>query len=492
MIRDPCSNPSSVFYEPTQNPASLRTFFPPSPRPRHVKRHMMNADFLRSNFEGSSFVWTRFKTHPLLSIIGLPLLTLDLILLPFRAVAWRKSSICSCDGDCDSHAKQDKRREGRKEKKMAGSRSEKDRYSAGQGRSSESLAKETGRTRRDGVESSESERYYGSSHPSSGRHRRRRSGGEYSQNEKESNEDGIRRSRGNRLRAEEAHDASPSTQRHGRARMPRQLIYGDERPSQPLWENTSRSGPASAADDATLPCTTRSLSDAGSEEAPAAASIEQMSVPPPTQDIHSPSISARNEQSNSERSSRHTRPSSRPSTSAPSSSATGSRRTRSNRSSWRSQSLRPPSSMPRQGKQQQGFMDPIPESRYDSDDEEVMSFPSLPAARRAEIEGWKGGIVAGVPAPPSSVQGGREDGYDELESVGWWESSSQQMKGSVGTGRTGNNGTGYSDQSCETNGETSSGRSRRTEGNVGMKGWRGSAMGDEERAISGIERRGQL
>lgn len=148
--------------------------------------------------------------------------------------------------------------------------------------------------------------------------------------------------------------------------------------------------------------------------------------------------------------------------------------------------------IPRRDQRQQGLIDPVPESKYDPDDEETMVFPSMSAARRAEIEGWKGGIVAGVPAPPSSVQGRREDDYDELESVGWWESSSQQIEGSVGTGRTREGGMGYSDHSCEMSGETSPRGGRRTGSNVGMKGWRRSAMGEEERAISGIERRGPL
>lgn len=76
-------------------------------------------------------------------------------------------------------------------------------------------------------------------------------------------------------------------------------------------------------------------------------------------------------------------------------------------------------------------MHPIPESRYDSEDELSVVFPAMSAARRADIEGWKGDVVPGAPAPPSVVRGGRDDDYDEVGSVGWWESYSQQSEGSV-------------------------------------------------------------
>ena len=66
-----------------------------------------------------------------------------------------------------------------------------------------------------------------------------------------------------------------------------------------------------------------------------------------------------------------------------------------------------------------------------------MVFRPMSPDRRAGIERWKGDIVAGASAAPSSVRGGREDDYDGLESVGWWESSSQPKEGSAGRVGTG-------------------------------------------------------
>ena len=106
-------------------------------------------------------------------------------------------------------------------------------------------------------------------------------------------------------------------------------------------------------------------------------------------------------------------------------------------------------------------MDPIPESKYDPEDELSMVFPPMSPDRCAEIEGWKGDIVPGAPAPPSVVRGRREDDFDEVQSVGWWESYSQQNEGSLGSERTGR-GMGYSNQSYEMSGEMSSRGSRRT------------------------------
>lgn len=116
--------------------------------------------------------------------------------------------------------------------------------------------------------------------------------------------------------------------------------------------------------------------------------------------------------------------------------STSHRRRDSTRSSTsRTQSLQPTtfsSSQRQQRRPQTQPMVPIPESKYDPEDEEPVVFRPISPDGRAKIEGWMGDIGPGAPAPPSSVRGGREDDYDGLESVGWWESSSQPMDGSAG------------------------------------------------------------
>lgn len=108
-------------------------------------------------------------------------------------------------------------------------------------------------------------------------------------------------------------------------------------------------------------------------------------------------------------------------------------RSKSTRSSSRTQSLNPTFSSQQRLLQTQP-LNPIPESKYNPQDEEPMVFRPISPDRRAGIECWKWDIVAGAPAPPSSVRGGgREDDYDGLESVGWWESSSQPVEGMAGS-----------------------------------------------------------
>lgn len=274
----------------------------------------MNKDFLRSNFEGSSFVWTQFKTHPLLSVLGLPLLTLDLILLPIRAIAWRKSSTSSYAGDCDSHEKRDKSREGLKEGRKGGSRSGRNKELRGERGSKESLSKEERRARRDGDRFSQSEQYPGSSYPSSGRHRHRRSGSGCSQNEGEGNGREIRHSRNDRLQGEGPQDARHSTQRNGRTRIPHQSVHGDEKPNHPLRRDESRSDPTPAEHAVNLPATPQDLPGAGGDEARLAGSKEPASETPSTRGIQIPKSPSRDDKQRiSRRTSRGSQLSSRPS-----------------------------------------------------------------------------------------------------------------------------------------------------------------------------------
>lgn len=56
-------------------------------------------DALSDNFEGSSFVWKRFKDHPALSIFGLPLVLLEAALLPIRMITNRKDWLSNDDRD---------------------------------------------------------------------------------------------------------------------------------------------------------------------------------------------------------------------------------------------------------------------------------------------------------------------------------------------------------------------------------------------------------
>lgn len=55
--------------------------------PVHCAQEMprFDKDFIKYNFEGSSFVWRNFKRNPAISILGLPLLIADAALLPVRA-----------------------------------------------------------------------------------------------------------------------------------------------------------------------------------------------------------------------------------------------------------------------------------------------------------------------------------------------------------------------------------------------------------------------
>ena len=45
----------------------------------------LDKTFLRHNFEGSNFVWKKFRSSAGLSVLGLPLVALDVVLLPIRA-----------------------------------------------------------------------------------------------------------------------------------------------------------------------------------------------------------------------------------------------------------------------------------------------------------------------------------------------------------------------------------------------------------------------
>lgn len=61
----------------------------------------LDKDFLRHNFEGSSFVWRNLKSNPAISIFGLPLLAADAALLPVRTLLRRRDSASADEPELD-------------------------------------------------------------------------------------------------------------------------------------------------------------------------------------------------------------------------------------------------------------------------------------------------------------------------------------------------------------------------------------------------------
>ncbi|TKA24026.1 hypothetical protein B0A50_06917 [Salinomyces thailandicus] len=104
---------------------------------------------LDHNFSGSSFVWQEFKSNPALSVFGLPLLILDLLLLPVRAAVAREGEEASHNSDCDyERGRVDK--EGAKEKGKKSKKIKKVERRRGEGRGTrrKNTSGEKGRERR--------------------------------------------------------------------------------------------------------------------------------------------------------------------------------------------------------------------------------------------------------------------------------------------------------------------------------------------------------